>query len=90
MKCEFWMTGTFGVAFNDGTDVYHVYSKMDDAVDFIQNIWEDDRGMTADVVDMTTGEILLHFEDEDPDPEVDDCDFEMGFNPYLGLFDWDC
>lgn len=89
MKCEFWMTGTFGVCDHE-EDVYHVFSHMEDAVDFVQEIWVDGCGFEIDVIDMTTGEILLHFEDDDPNPEPDDCDFEMGFNPYLGTFDWDC
>jgi len=43
------------------------------------------------VVDMDTGEIIFDWWDEDnADPEPSDDDLEMGFNPYLGGYDFDC
>lgn len=30
------------------------------------------------------------FGTEEEDEDFDDCDFEMGFNPYIGCFDFDC
>ena len=89
MKCEFWMTGDFGV-FNFVEQEIVRFTKMDDAVDFIQENWIEGDGQTADVVDMTTGEILLHFEDEDEPVEWDDDYDETGYNPYMGCYDWDC
>lgn len=29
-------------------------------------------------------------EDEDEDEIYDDYDYEMGFNPYMGCYDFDC
>lgn len=89
MKCEFWMTGDFGV-FNFVEQEIARFTKMDDAVDFIQENWVEGDGQTADVVDMTTGEILLHFEDEGEPVEWDDDYDETGYNPYMGCYDWDC
>lgn len=90
MKVEFWMTGSFGI-FSNGNDDCHTFEKLDDAVDYVQGIWIEGAGWSVDIVDMTTGEILIHFEDEDePVEEYDDCDYEMGYNPYMGCFDWDC
>lgn len=90
MKCEFLMTGNFGVSDPEGV-CWHPFHKLDDAVDFIADRWADGNGDTADVIDMDTGEILLHFCDEESLPLEDwDCDYEIGFDPYMGCFSDDC
>jgi hypothetical protein len=85
------MTGKFKV-YLTGVVRATTFNKLDDAVTAIQNIWIENMGMTADVVDATTGEILLHFEDEIPEDawEDDDPYLEWGYNPYEGDYDWDC
>jgi hypothetical protein len=30
------------------------------------------------------------YEEEDEEPEYDDSVDEVGFNPYMGSYDWDC
>jgi hypothetical protein len=30
------------------------------------------------------------YEEEDEEPEYDDSADEVGFNPYMGSYDWDC
>ena len=92
MKIEFWMTGDLGVYIPEVEEPIR-YRSLAEAIDFIQENWIEGDGQTADVVDLTTGEILVHFEDSYDEPEeeeIDDCDFEMGYNAYMGCFDWDC
>lgn len=89
MKCEFWMSGEFMVC-NQGKDVA-TFKVLDEAVDYVQENWVEGNGDEVDVIDATTGEILLHFTDDvnfqDDEP---DFDLELGFNPYIGDYDWDC
>lgn len=42
-----------------------------------------------EVVDLDTGEIVIDLSACDDDEPSDD-DLEMGFNPYLGGYDFDC
>ena len=49
--------------------------------------------MSADIVDMNTGEVVAILEQESPEEEWydyrDEYD-ECGFNPYMGCYDFDC
>lgn len=92
MKCEFWMTGRFTVSFPTWGEIYEGYTRLEDAVNRVSECWDEGSGMTADIVDAETGEVLLHFEDEERDPDDWDEDpwDEMGYNPYTGGYDWDC
>lgn len=54
-------------------------------------------GVTADLVDGSTGEVLESNDDFFDDEEVSDEELEegfdpleMGFNPYEGCYDYDC
>lgn len=91
MKAEFWMTGTFGI-YSNGNDDCHTFDTLDDAINYVQRIWVEDAGWSVDIVDMTTGEILVHFEDDEDDyPDYEDDSYlEVGYNPYMGDYDWDC
>lgn len=42
----------------------------------------------VDLLDGETGEVLMSLEHEDPTDFEDDVD-EVGFNPYLGAYDFD-
>ena len=89
MKCEFWMSGEFMVC-NQGEDVA-TFKVLDEAVDYVQENWVEGNGDEVDVIDATTGEILLHFTDDvDFQDDEPDFDLELGFNPYIGDYDWDC
>lgn len=46
----------------------------------------------CDLVDAQTGEVIDWYdpEEEDEDYFPEDSDLEMGFNPYLGAYDFDC
>lgn len=91
MKIEFWMTGKFAVSANDMGETMPIFSELEKAVDYVQESWVEGDEMVVDIIDMTTGEILLHFEDEeenhyDDEPDYDEC----GYNPYMGCYDFDC
>ena len=43
-----------------------------------------------EVFDLDTGEIVVDLSADDDDYEPSDGDLEMGFNPYLGGYDFDC
>lgn len=89
MKCEFWMSGEFMVC-NQGEDVT-TFKVLDEAVDYVQENWVEGNGDEVDIIDATTGEILLHFTDDvDYQDDEPDFDLELGFNPYIGDYDWDC
>lgn len=89
MKCEFRMSGEFMVC-NQGEDVA-TFKVLDEAVDYVQENWVEGNGDEVDVIDATTGEILLHFTDDvDFQDDEPDFDLELGFNPYIGDYDWDC
>lgn len=89
MKCEFWMSGEFMVC-NQSEDVA-TFKVLDEAVDYVQESWVEGNGDEVDVIDATTGEILLHFTDDvDFQDDEPDFDLELGFNPYIGDYDWDC
>ena len=45
----------------------------------------------AQIIDMETGEIIYDYLDEvENSDEPAESDLEMGFNPYLGTYDFDC
>lgn len=94
MRVEFLAKGDFIVCVNN-TDEYH-FKKLDDAFSYVENEVEDGVGNEVDIIDGETGEIIACCYDDkfdepffDKDFEIDE-DFETGFNPYLGTFDWDC
>ena len=42
------------------------------------------------VVNLDNGEVVVDLSRDDDDDEPSDDDLEMGFNPYLGGYDFDC
>lgn len=45
----------------------------------------------AQIIDMETGEVIYDYLDEAENAnEPAESDLEMGFNPYLGTYDFDC
>ena len=79
------------------------YKSLADAINMAEYIFDNYFVLTARRIviwDSNTGEVLAEcFPDNDddlePEPEddpedyEDDCDYEIGFNPYLGCFTWD-
>lgn len=58
--------------------------------DFVDSLWtetyEDVRWL--DILDMETGEVI--YNRDNWDYEVDDCDNDCGFDPYMGCYTDDC
>jgi hypothetical protein len=68
---------------------------LKEAADFISENMENSLSiMSADIVDMNTGEVVAILEKESPKEEWDDYyepDYdECEFNPYMGCYDFDC
>ena len=74
--------------------------ELREVLDYIQAIFDDKTMFLSDAVDVVhvvnseTGELIAecepdHKSSDDWDSEPDDCDYEMGYDPYLGCFTWD-
>ena len=101
MTINFENYGKFYVAFFYDDDTHSVYDgqgegyTLKEAADFISENMENGFSViSADIVDFETGEIVASLEREEPEEEDwydyrDDYD-EIGFNPYMGCYDFDC
>lgn len=105
MTITFENYGKFYVGFNyvDGTELTYGETKepigLKDAMDLIESKMHEDLTMTdAFLCDAETGEVVAtlereneDFADEDwyADEWRDDYD-EVGYNPYMGCYDFDC
>lgn len=87
MKITFHQTGKF-VVYHNAEEV-NSFAELDTAADFVMAAFEDGYGDTFTIVDGHTGEVLMTFEDEDPDPEPY-YNEDMGFDPYMGCYTDDC
>ena len=76
-------------------------STLENALDYVQSIFDDDTMFHGDTVgcvhitDSNTGELIAMCErestnDNDYDAVDDYCDYEIGFDPYLGCYSEDC
>lgn len=84
---------TFGL--NDGTtlDSKIMTMTLDKAIEFVRSTLENAPGMDEIVCcNAETGEVIFiaRAHDDDCVEEIDDCDYDCGFDPYLGCFTDDC
>lgn len=100
MTINFENYGKFVITFYYDDDTRSSYDgqgegyTLKEAADFISQNMENSLSiMSADIVDMNTGEVVAILEQESPEEEWydyrDDYD-ECGFNPYMGCYDFDC
>lgn len=73
----------------------HEHCPLDDMFERAQNLLEKDGFCTVDILDARTGEVIATITTDENDEDDDDCRCynpyeEMGFNPYLGDYDYDC
>lgn len=61
---------------------------LDEAIRKAERIINDYNLEYLDCVDAATGEIIF-IANAHEDDEVEDCDCDFGFNPYLGCYDFD-
>ena len=84
---------TFG--FNDGItlDGKIMTMTLDKAIEFVRSTLENVPDMNEIVCcNAETGEVIFiaRVHDNDCVEEIDDCDYDYGFDPYLGCFTDDC
>ena len=61
---------------------------VDSLQDWVDSIWDNHENLDwVDVIDMDTGEVVA---DRYSFDEVDNCDDDCGFDPYLGCYTDDC
>lgn len=66
---------------------------LDHMIDACRAIWLDPQIGSENVfiLNTQTGEVVWDAERDEPDDEdSDDCDYEVGYDPYLGCFTDDC
>lgn len=81
--------GATPIANTDGTEyAYAVWRKTKELAELIDTsaslVWDE----TGEEVESYEPDQLEFVEEEDE--YFDECDFEDGFNPYLGCYDFDC
>ena len=104
MTINFENYGKFFVTFYYDDETHHTYDgqgegyTLKEAADFIsENLENSCSIVSADIVDFETGEVVAILEQEEEeldwyaDEYRDDYDYdEVGFNPYMGCYDFDC
>lgn len=90
---------------NNDYDAPYYFSTIDDAIAYAEEeIDVRLQAIGASIYDANTGELYMECYKEDPEDEQSDYedwedqyadydyepDIEMGFNPYLGAYDFDC
>ena len=78
--------GWTDIATIDGCEAaYNAFHKMCDFAEIT--------GLTVCLYDSETGEVVADNEEEEDfeeDFDFDEADLEVGYNPYMGGYDWDC
>ena len=75
---------------NDVID-YGNINTLADCADFIEyKMGQDPCIILGLICDADTGEVVATFEREPEEPDWDDCDNDMGFDPYMGCYTDDC
>ena len=99
MTVQFENYGNFYITLHYDDNTHNNYDgngegyNLKEAMDFIaQNMENGFSLLFADIVDTETGEIVAIIERDDDDYPEDYRDYydEMGYNPYLGGYDFDC
>lgn len=87
-----------GTGFDKKVEYTYNHIGFDDVLSRAQDLILNERFSTVDIVDANTGEVIATLDTDEYDEE-DNCDSsfdffaqfdEMGFNPYLGDYDYDC
>lgn len=94
MKCVFQSMRKVHVVYEDGSWFHD--TDLNNVCDIVEANIDPFGGShySADVIDEETGEILFTLSRDDDDEEEeyfpDDWMDEVGYNPYMGCYDYDC
>lgn len=94
MKVTFLQTGCFEVV-RDGI-LKDCYESLDAAAEYIAEHFPEGEGEVWEILDLKNGAIVMRFEDEENFykeenwEDWEERDDEIGYNPYMGCFDFDC
>ena len=89
MKVTFYQRGCFEVLRMG--EVVDTFPSLDAAMECVSERFPEGQGEVWTVICTATNEVIAKFEDEDCDGyECDWSDDEMGYNPYMGCYDFDC
>lgn len=80
-----------GTGFDKKVEYTYNHIGFDDVLGRAHDLILNERFSTVDIVDANTGEVIATLDTDEYDEEDDYDPFdEMGFNPYLGDYDYDC
>lgn len=88
MKITFHRTGYFYVTFNGYEK--RMFKSLDEAVNYISDNFVEGNTETWEIIDLDTDKVIMTFEDEEESFNLEDDVDEIGFNPYIGDYDFDC
>lgn len=88
MKVTFFQTGSFEIIKNGVPK--KIFKSLDEATEYITENFVEENNEIWHILDLETRNVIMEFKDEedslDWEPDVN----EIGFNPYLGDYDFDC